>query len=62
MQHIPKQSHYVRCPSLELLCNSLCGPLARSLETLSTAVQRARQRILQLRWIASWQNKAVLTV
>jgi len=26
MSHIPKQSHYVRCPTLELLCNSLCGP------------------------------------
>jgi len=26
MQHIPKQSHYVRCRSLGLLCNSLCGP------------------------------------
>jgi len=20
------QSHYVRCPALRLLCNSLCGP------------------------------------
>jgi len=25
MQHIPKQSQYVRCPALELLCNSLSG-------------------------------------
>jgi len=24
MQYIPKQSHYVRCPALELLCNILC--------------------------------------
>ena len=24
--NIPKQSHYVRCPALELLCNSLCDP------------------------------------
>ena len=29
MQHIPKQSHYVRCPVLELLCTSLCGLLAK---------------------------------
>jgi len=29
---IPKQSHYVTCPILELLCNSLCGPLTKSLE------------------------------
>jgi len=33
MQHIPKQSHYVRCPALELLCNGLCGPLPKKLET-----------------------------
>ena len=26
MQYIPKQSHYVICPALELLCYSLCGP------------------------------------
>jgi len=26
MQYIPKQSHYVRCPDLELLCNILCRP------------------------------------
>jgi len=26
MQHIPKQSRYVRCTVLELLDNSLCGP------------------------------------
>jgi len=32
MQHIPKQSHYVRCPALELLRIGLCGPLAKSLE------------------------------
>ena len=30
MQHIPKHYHYVRCPALELLCNSLCGPLTKS--------------------------------
>jgi len=29
MQHIPKQSHYVRCLALELLWNSLCGSLAK---------------------------------
>ena len=29
MQHIPKQSHYVRCPALELLCDGLCGPVAK---------------------------------
>jgi len=27
VQHVPKQSHHVRCPALELLRNSLCGPL-----------------------------------
>jgi len=32
LQH-PKQSHYVGCPALELLYNSLCGPLATTLET-----------------------------
>ena len=26
MYHIAKQSHYVSCPALELLCKSLCGP------------------------------------
>jgi len=26
MQHIPKQSHYVRCAALELLCISLWDP------------------------------------
>jgi len=31
MQHIPKQSHYVRCPAVELLCNGICGPLATKL-------------------------------
>jgi len=29
MYHIPKQSKYVRCPALELLCDSLCGPLTK---------------------------------
>jgi len=28
--HIPKQWYYVRCPDLELLCDGLCGPLARN--------------------------------
>jgi len=32
MQHIPKKSDYVRCPALELLCNSLCCPLLKNLE------------------------------
>jgi len=26
MSIVPKQSHYVRFPALELLHNSLCGP------------------------------------
>jgi len=30
LQHIPKQSQYVRCPALGLLCNSLCGPRPRT--------------------------------
>jgi len=29
MQRISKQSRYVRCPALELLWNSLCGPLRK---------------------------------
>jgi len=29
MQHILKQSQYVRCLALELLCNSFCDPLTR---------------------------------
>ena len=29
MQHIPKQSRYVSFPALNLLCNSLCGPLSK---------------------------------
>ena len=29
MQHIPKKSHYVRCPAFELLCNNLCGPVTK---------------------------------
>jgi len=32
MQHIQKQSRYVGCPALELLCNSLCDPAQKSLE------------------------------
>ena len=27
-----KKSHYARCPVLELLCNSLCGPLPNNLK------------------------------
>jgi len=34
MQHIPKKSHYAKCPSLEQLYNSLCGPLPKKLESL----------------------------
>jgi len=30
----PKQLHYVRCPVLGLLCNSLCGPRTKNLEIL----------------------------
>jgi len=30
MQRIPKQTQYVRCPVLELSCNSLCGPQAKT--------------------------------
>jgi len=26
MEHILKQSYYVRCPALELLYSNLCGP------------------------------------
>ena len=29
MWHIPKKSHYARCPALQLLSNSLCGPLTK---------------------------------
>ena len=29
MQHIPKQSYYVRCPALKLLCTNLRGPLTK---------------------------------
>ena len=29
MQHILKQPHYLGCQALELLCNSLCGPLTK---------------------------------
>ena len=25
----PEKSHYARCPALELLCNSLCGPFPK---------------------------------
>ena len=32
MQLIPKQSHHLRCPALELLCNRLYGPLTKRLE------------------------------
>jgi len=30
MQHIPKQSHCVKYPALELLCNNLCGPRTKN--------------------------------
>jgi len=33
MSIVPKQSHYVRCPALELLHNSLCDPRTKKLET-----------------------------
>ena len=32
-QQILKKTHYVRCPAVELLCNSLCGPLSKNLES-----------------------------
>ena len=37
--HIPRQSHYVRCPPPELLCISSCGPLLKILETYDLATQ-----------------------
>jgi len=33
MEHIPKKSHYARCPALELLCYSLFDPLPKILES-----------------------------
>ena len=33
MLHIPKLSHNIRCPALELLGNSLCGSQTKSLQT-----------------------------
>jgi len=38
MWHIPKQSHYVRFPALELLCNNLCGRRTKGLETLAVDI------------------------
>jgi len=32
MCHIPKQSHYLRRPALDMLCNSLCGPRTKKFE------------------------------
>jgi len=29
MYHIAKQSHFVKCPVFELLCNILCDPLQK---------------------------------
>jgi len=29
MWHIPKKSHYVRCPTFEMLCNYFCGRQAK---------------------------------
>ena len=43
MQHIPKQSHYFRCPALEPLCNGLCGPLPKNVETYELDRTRVSQ-------------------
>jgi len=43
MQHVPKQSHYVRWPALELLWHSLCDPLTTKLgDPWSTRTLRPR--------------------
>jgi len=34
MEHIPKKSHYAKCSTLELLCNSLCGLSQKSWRAL----------------------------
>ena len=34
MQHVLKKSHYIRCPALKLLCNSLCDPLTKKFADL----------------------------
>jgi len=56
MQHmsiVPKQSHYVRCPALELLYNSLCGP--RKKKRLETLVYSLRLRCTVL-WTVQLHN------
>jgi len=34
MEHIPKQSHCVRCPAFKLSCRSMCRSLAKNFEDL----------------------------
>ena len=62
---IAKQSHYVRCPALQLLCNSLCGPLANSLETLASKTPTCEVGFLQNLpfariWIRLWKASCCL--
>jgi len=35
MEHIPKQSNYVRCSALEMLRNGLCCPLTKKFGDLT---------------------------
>jgi len=50
MWHIPKQSYYVRCPALEVLCNSLGGPLTKNVET--PALNHAARYCFTLFWLS----------
>jgi len=60
MQHIPKQSHYVRCPALEVSCSSLCGPQTkkfgepwlRVLKTKLAHIYEVELRLITTGWIA----------
>jgi len=40
MQHVLKQSHYVRCLVFELFCKSLCGPQTKEFEDIDEELTR----------------------
>jgi len=50
MQHIPKQSQYVRCPALELLCNSFKWSSAeKAARPLLVCVIATANRVIELK-------------
>jgi len=55
MQHTPKQSHYVRCPTGELLCDSICGSRIKKFGDLCFIMGRT----IALRSKAAWYCSSI---